>query len=168
MSDKKNHCILFGGKEIPAFEAWSKLEVVNAALGILERFNRQDSQLATPLTRATEHEVRMHLQRLEVSPAPEKGLEVVEIVRALLQKHTPEDTITILSSEHDLDCDLNGLAHLAGVDAYLGCLAEEARVLLRNAISHEQIADLWNESGRPAPGSPFWDHSLIEEILKGA
>jgi len=169
MNDK-DYRILFGGKEIPTFEAWPKLEVANAALGVLERFNRRRPQLATALTRDLEEEVRRHLRHLEIllPTPPKKGADVVEIARALLQRHTPEEAVERLRSEHGLDCDLNGLVHLAGIDAYLSCLVDEARVLLRNAISPEQIAELWNEGGRPAPGQPFWNPTLIEGILKQA
>jgi hypothetical protein len=169
MNDK-DYRIRFRGEEIPAYEAWSKLGVANEALEVLSQFNARRTALATDLTRSTESEVRARLSRLEllVPAAPEKDKNLQDIARALLAIHTPEEALDTLIREHNLDSDMNGLIHLAGAKAYLQSLTNEAEVLSQNAISCEQIADLWNEAKRPAPGKPFWDKKAVEKLINTA
>jgi hypothetical protein len=56
---------------------------------------------------------------------------------------------------------------LAGSESYRHSLALEGAVLTNNSISPDQIAVLWNEAGRPAPGKPLWDRLLVVEVLQG-
>jgi hypothetical protein len=166
MSDK-NPKIRFGGKEIPTYEAWSKLELAHEALGVLERFNQNREALASEHTRSTEVEVRKRLGSLEIllPPAPKRDHDLEDTARALLQDHSPDDALDILRAKHQADCDMNGLVHLAGSETYLQAMAREAEVFRDNRISDQQIADLWNEARRPAPGKPFWDRIAVRELL---
>jgi len=98
--------------------------------------------------------------------APKKTEDLVDAARALLMAHAPEDVIDILQREHNVECDINGLIHLAGPDAYLQSLANEADTLRNNAISYDQIAELWNDARRPVPGKPFWDKYSVRDLLE--
>jgi hypothetical protein len=167
MSDK-NPKIKFGGVEIPTYEAWSKLEAAQEALDILDRFNQRRAELATTFTRDTAEEVRKRLSHVEIimPQAPKKSADLEEIVRALLMTHTPEDVIDILQRDHGIEADIHGLIHLAGTEAYLQSLANEVDVFQQNRISFDQIASLWNEAKRPAPGKPFWDKRSVEDVFR--
>jgi hypothetical protein len=166
---ERDYRILFGGEEIPAYQAWDKLEVAKEALEVLARFNDKWARLATRQTEEAEEEVRKRLGSIEVLlPAPpRKDPDMSDKARAMLLSMTPEEAIDVLASEHNMDCDINGLIHLAGTDAYLQSLANEAVLFQQNAILPEQIANLWNEAHRPAPGKPFWDRFDVERLLGG-
>jgi hypothetical protein len=166
---ERDYRILFGGEEIPAYQAWGKLEVAHEALEVLSRFNERWARLATPTTEEMEREVRKRLGGIEVLlPAPpKKDPDMSDRARALLLSMTPEEAIEILAREHNMDCDMNGLIHLAGTEAYLQSLSNEAELFQQNSILPEQIANLWNEAQRPAPGKPFWDRFLVEQLLSG-
>lgn len=166
---KRDYRILFGGEEIPAYQAWDKLEVAQEALEVLARFNAERAHLATGITNEKEQEVRKRLGGIEVllPTPPKKDPDLSDKARALLLSMTPEEAVDMLASEHNVDCDLNGLIHLAGTEAYLQSLANEAELFRQNAILPEQIANLWNEAQRPAPGKPFWDRFDVEKLLSG-
>jgi hypothetical protein len=168
MSDRDPK-IRFGGREIPTYEAWAKLAVARGALDVLTRFNQGRASLATDLTRDTEGEVRRRLGSLEIlmPEAPSRELDLEDRVRALLLTHSPDRVLDILKREHKVDCDYNGLIHLAGSETYLKSLAIEAHEFQDNRISDQQIADLWNEAKRPALGKPFWDRIAVRELLRG-
>ena len=168
MSDK-DYKIRFAGKEIPAFEVWSKLGLANEALDVLARFNTLRDALATDFTRSTEKAVRQRLSSIELMlPAPpKKDQDMQEVARALLSSHTPEEALDILRREHNVDADMDGLIHLAGREAYVQSMAAEAGTFRQNAISFHQIPDLWSDAKRPAPGKPFWDKAAVEALLKG-
>ncbi len=167
MTDK-DYRIRFAGEVIPAYEAWGKLETAQAALSVLEQFNRKRTGLATELTQKTEEDVRRRLAKIEVlgPTPPKKAPDLTDKVRALLLQHTPEEVISILDSEHKVDCDIHGLIHLAGTDAYFASLGNEVQVYSQNAITYEQVADLWNEAKRPSPGRPFWDASSVKSLIQ--
>ncbi len=164
---KPNPTIRFGGREIPTHSAWSKLEIATQALEVLSRYNRELTPLATDLTRKTEAEVRKRLGEIEIllPKAPKRSDDLVDKARALLLLHAPEDVVEMLEQQHHIECDLDGLIHLAGAEAYLQALTNEAEDCRRNAISYEQIAQLWNDAKRPAPGKPFWDRISVERLL---
>lgn len=166
MSDK-DYKIRFAGEDVPAYQAWEKLEAANAALSVLENFNRNRFPLSTEVTRDTEQKVRRHLSEIELLlPAPpKKDADMTDKAKALLMQHSPEEAMDILSREHNMDCDIHGLIHLAGIEAYTQSLTNEATVLGQNAISPEQVATLWNEAKWPAPGKPFWDARAVRKLL---
>ena len=168
MSDR-DYRIRFADQEIPAYEAWGKLEVAQEALAVLARFNESRPHLATRVTEDNEREVRKRLGSIELllPTPPTKDPDMTDRARALLLTMTPEEALDVLASEHNLDCDLNGLVHLAGTEAYLQSLANEAALFRQNAILPEQIAALWNEARRPAPGKPFWDRFDVAKLLEG-
>jgi hypothetical protein len=166
MNDRNYH-ILFAGEMIPTYRAWSKLEVAQEALKVLSDFNENRPQLATAETRQREKEVRKHLGGIEIllPTPPRKDPDMSDKARALLLSMTPEEAIDVLASEHNTDCDINGLIHLAGTEAYLESLANEAALFQQNSILPEQIANLWNEARRPSPGKPFWDKYEVQRLL---
>ncbi len=164
----KDYRIRFAGEEIPAYQAWRKLEAAQAALSVLEQFNRNRTSLSTEFTQKTEEEVRRRLAKIEVlvPTPPKKTPDLTDMARALLLQHTPEEVIDILGSEHNMECDINGLIHLAGTEAYFVSLGNEVQVFSQNAITYEQVADLWNEAKRPSPGRPFWDASSVKALIQ--
>lgn len=165
MSDKDPK-ILFNGVETPAHEVWAKLELANRALGVMDRYNQGRPELASDYTREVAEEVRKRLGNIEVlMPKPrQKDTGQEDRAKLLLRTHAPEEVIEILKREFALDCDLPGLIMLAGTGPYLTSLANEASLLQNNAISWEQIAELWNEAHRPVPGKPFWDARTVEQL----
>jgi len=167
MTDK-DYRIRFAGEEIPAYQAWKKLEIAHAALAVLEKFNLKRTSLATDLTREKEEEVKRRLAEIEVQvpSAPKKDKDLTEIARALMSKHAPEDVMDVLRREHGEEIDINGLIHLAGTEAYLTSLANEVQMFSQNAISYDQAADLWNEAKRPAPEKPFWTASSVKALVE--
>jgi hypothetical protein len=165
---EKDYRVWFAGAQIPTFEAWGKLEIANRALEVLKHFNARRQQLSTDLTRRTEDVVRKRLAGIEVlvPERPPQDDTLATEARALLLRHAPEEVLEILRRDHKVDCDLNGLIFLAGPETYLASLTHEAEILVRNAVSVDQIAGLWNEAKRPVPGKPFWDVAAVRALLK--
>lgn len=168
MSDR-DYRILFGGAELPAYQVWGKLEVAKSALEVLTRFNAERALLSTEATRTTEVDVRKRLSDIELILPTQatKDPDMSDRARALLLVMTPEEAIEVLRTEHNVGFDLNGLVQLAGTETYLESLSNEAEVFKQNAILPEQIASLWNEARRPAPGKPFWDKFAVQSLLDG-
>jgi len=162
----KDPKIRFAGQEIPSHQVWPKLEMMNQALDVIDRFNGNRPALATDYTRNVAREVRNRLKRIEViMPRPKKTLDLEDKARALLQMHTPEEVVEILNKQDHQDYDLQGLIFLAGTEPYIKSLANEAELLSQNKISWEQMAHLWNEAKRPIPGRPFWDARTVEQVV---
>jgi hypothetical protein len=166
----KDPKIRFAGREIPTHQVWAKLEIANQVLDVMDRYNEKRPDLASDHTREVAQEVRKRLAGIEifVPPRPEKNLDLEDQARVLLKNHTPEEVIDIFKREHNLDYNLQGIIYLAGEEAYLNSLVNEAHLLRNNAISWDQMAQLWNEAKRPVPGKPFWDARTVEMVVRGA
>lgn len=82
----------------------------------------------------------------------------------LLQQNSLEDVLGLLSENHGIELSLPKLIQLIGRKEYLAALKREFNELLKNAISFEQIAVLWNELERPAFGGPSWNSRSISML----
>ena len=97
---------------------------------------------------------------------PQRDDTIEDLARTLLLRHTPEEVLDTLRRDHNVQCDIHGLIHMAGTEVYLESLTNEAETFLRNKISIDQVASLWNEAKRPAPGKPFWDTPAVRTLLE--
>jgi hypothetical protein len=50
---------------------------------------------------------------------------------------------------------------MVGKQPYIGSLKKEVGFLHNNGISNEQIAELWNELGRPGPSGADWTKETV-------
>ena len=169
MSDSLEPKILFNGQYIPAHEAWKRMETATVATEILERFNTTFPDLATEETRAVVPLVRQRLKDVEVRlpKIPAKAPEIKELAIALLKTTSPEEVLDTLQVEFDTELDIQQLLALTGKEPYLSSISQEANELTTNKISNDQMAELWNELRRPAPGGGFWTAAKVEKLLSG-
>ena len=159
--------IRFGGRWIPAHEVWEKMETASVVAEAIERFNIRFPNLSSTETRKVVPLVRQRLKNIELR-MPAKDSEkanLTPIITRLLATQTPEDTLDLLEHEHGVKLSMEQLVKLAGDGPYVGSLVREAEVYKENRISAEQTAQLWNDSGRPAPGSGLWTTEKVEKLL---
>ena len=64
-----------------------------------------------------------------------------------------------------IDISLEDLVYLVGEKTYMETMKRQATEFYENKILPEQVADLWNQAGMPAPGKAHWTKSDIEKIL---
>lgn len=169
MTDTLEPKILFNGMLIPAHEAWKKMETATVATEILERFNKKFPNLATEETYAVVPIVRKRLKEIELRlpKLPPKAPEIKGRAIALLTKTSPEDTLDTLRTEFGSEIDVQQLLAMTGKEPYLRSIAQEANELTTNKVSHEQMAELWNELKRPSPGGGFWTAAKVRRLIDG-
>ncbi|MCP3671153.1 MAG: hypothetical protein GY814_12115 [Gammaproteobacteria bacterium] len=56
---------------------------------------------------------------------------------------------------------MHKLIKTVGKDAYIAAMRKEVIFLRENGVAFDQIANLWNELGRPGPGSGPWTESSV-------
>lgn len=165
--------INFGGEQIPAHEAWGRLETLSTATDLLDRFNADHPDLATEFTVQVVETVRHRLQRIQLTmPAKggneggdTNGVDEVNLAKELLAKYSPEEVLEMLEAEHGVEMNIHALSQ-AAAEAYVQALAREAVELEANMVLPDQMADLWNELGRPAPGGGLWTTSKVHQLIK--
>lgn len=168
MSDNEPK-ILFAGQWVPAHSVWKKLEAASIAADVIERFNSRFPTLSTESTRIAPSHARRHLKGMELDIGRSKELaRIGDIACELLKEYPPEDVLEILARDHDVEWDLVALIEVAGAQAYTDALAAEAGEMQANRILPEQLAQVWNDLGRPAPGGGLWNKRKIEELLNKA
>jgi DNA polymerase III gamma/tau subunit len=161
--------IRFGDKEIPTYEAWSKLEAANMAARHLESLNERFPELASEATRSAVKTTQQRLKSVEVlvPQAPKKSPELEDVVLGLLHQHSLEEVAEKLQQEQGLEIDMAGVVFLIGMERYCVILGEEVNMYRANALSDEQIAELWNETNRPVPGGqPRWNAASVSTLIK--
>jgi len=148
------------------------LGLVNAVDACAERLhllNEQYPELASSASiggvmhwrkRRIQHRLRKPEPAAEVSGGPD----IKAVALGLLKRNGLEDVLDILLEKHSIDLSLPKLIHLIGKEAYIASLKREAGQLLQNAISYEQIANLWNDLDRPALGSASWNSRTISVL----
>jgi hypothetical protein len=158
--------IRFGDQWLPAHQVWSKMETASVVADAIARFNERFPQLASAETRNVVPLVRQRLNDIELR-MPEKAAppDHAATAAALLGAMAPEAVIETLADRHGLALDLKQLVQLAGEKPYAGALQREARILELNRISPEQVAQLWNDAGRPVPGGGLWNAQRIGAML---
>ena len=167
MSSDDEPKVRYGDGWIPAHEAWQKTEVLHTAIDQIERYNRNRPELATALTKKSVPAMRKRLQEIEVHmpPRPRKTPELAGIAARLLARSPAEEVLKTLAAEHDCETDMSGLLYLVGEERYTQALQREAAELTASYISHEQIAELWNDTQRPAPGGGRWNPEKIAALI---
>ena len=97
----------------------------------------------------------------EESKSKQPAIDLQSIAIELLKQNTLEDVLDLLADDHNTEMSLTELVHLIGNQQYLIALKRDLNELLKNAISFEQIATLWNDLERPALGGPTWNSRTI-------
>lgn len=142
---------------------------IDACADRLDFLNQTFSTLATPTTlRGVElwrqYRTRPPVAQSEALPQTEEQQSAVDlksIAIELLKKHSLEDVLDLLATDYSCEMTLPELIHLIGRQQYLIALKRELKELMKNAISFEQVATLWNDLGRPSFGSPTWTSRAI-------
>jgi len=145
--------IRFGGNWIPAHDLWKKMETVTAVMQKIDRFNRKFPELDSADTRDVVPLVRQRLKEIELQmPRNANFSDLTNAAAELLGSLTLEEAIDALAEQHGTRVDVQQLIRLAGEKPYLQSLAREAHEPRQNKVSPEQMAQLWNDLARPAPG----------------
>lgn len=167
MADKPaDPMIRFGGEWTPAHEVWKKMETATVVAAAIQRFNEHFPNLSTDETRAVVPLVQKRLKNIELRMPPRDGglPDLGPVVNALLDEHTPEGALEALRERHGVQLELQHLIQLAG-QAYVEALNREATEFEANRVLPEQTAELWNDTGRPAPGGGLWTAAKVNRLL---
>lgn len=143
------------------------LIVAEEAVRQLRRFQGQYPHLTTPeVNIAVEQWGKFKQIRgsLDISSKKEKTGQFDNLSKMaveLMHEHQIEDAMEILAERFSMELDYKKFIGLIGKERYRGALRHEARDLRSNAISFQQMADLWNSMGKPALGGERWTaHSV--------
>jgi hypothetical protein len=169
MTEFDDRLVRFGDKKAPMKKVREVLQSTQSAVDVLRRLNETYPHLASDRSRRTVNEVNHRLKNFLVGVDDPKvhkqQVNIEDVARDLLARHGPEEAMELLMTEHQVSCDLQGLLRMAGVEAYQRSLVRDVHELQANKVGYDQIADLWNEFGRPAPGKPFWDAKSVERMM---
>ncbi|VAX11447.1 hypothetical protein MNBD_GAMMA26-2516 [hydrothermal vent metagenome] len=153
----------------------------------LDRLNNTFPSLANNFTRNTVEEFRRRPIKLEqhfmvekscssiginnpakpdVSDTDNEDQELTNIIHELLVIHGLEDVLDILQTKHQSTLNMVQLVNLAGPKAYIQALRREAREFQANAISVEQVAQLWKDFGRPTLDNSAWTANSVSMLLE--
>ncbi|MEJ2577325.1 MAG: hypothetical protein P8106_11810 [Gammaproteobacteria bacterium] len=160
--------IRFAGRWLPAHQAREKLAVAIEAMERVERFNERFPDLATAATLGVVPRVRRRLARVKALALPLTSKDAKALrkkAHGLLGANPPEDVIDALQEDFASSLNLQTLVAMVGMPAYLEALHREALVLRQNRISAEQIAVLWNDLARFAPGGGRWTERWVQRLL---
>ena len=158
--------IRFGDEWLPAHEVWNKMETANVGVDAIHRFNEQFPHLASADTRSVVPLVRQRLKDIQLWMPQEAELpNLQDVATSLLKSMSPEEAIADLADNHGTRLDMRQLIRLAGDQAYLEALGREAAEYVVNQISPDQMAQLWNDAGRPAPGGGLWSEKKVGALL---
>ena len=148
-------------------------EAVDACADQLDRLNNQFPNLAGKSTRESvihwrnrKIQVRLHQTHGDKGAKGNRNDDVKKLAMKLLENNGLEDTLDILLAKHQKDLTLPKLIHLIGKGEYIVALRKDAGLLLDNAISYDQIAQLWNDLDRPAMGSPKWSGRSVSILVE--
>lgn len=159
--------IRFGGKWIPAHDAWKKMESATVVVEHIKRFNETFPHLSSHSTREVVPLVQRRLRDIELHmPARYTAPDLTNIAADLLDSLSPEDALQTLAERHGAELAIDQLITLVGEQAYLSCVQREGRDFEMNRISADQTAQIWNELGRPAPGGGLWSAKKVCALLE--
>jgi hypothetical protein len=85
---------------------------------------------------------------------------------ALLEKHQIEDAMEILAERFSTPIDYPRFIALIGHAGYRSALRHEIKELQDNAISFQQMADLWNSLGKPTLGGNRWTAHSVSMLVE--
>lgn len=151
-----------------------KYEVVFAAreaLGHLQRITHDFPHLATQSVRVaieTWNEdmfrkgelilVQKQRAKAEQDALEKRAIELIEV------NHV-DDVLDMLNQDSSRELDYLDLIDMVGKDRYIEALSREAIELKVNAISPEQAAELWNNSGKPTVGGERWTATGVSVLM---
>ena len=148
-------------------------EAVDACADQLDRLNNQFPNLAGKSTReSVSHwrnrkiQVRLHQTNGDKGAKDNRIDDAKKLAMKLLENNGLEDTLDILLAKHQMDLTFPKLIHLIGKGEYIAALRKDAGMLLDNAISYGQIAQLWNDLDRPAMGGPKWNERSVSILVE--
>lgn len=84
----------------------------------------------------------------------------------LMQTHQLEDVLQLLSESFSFEVDYARLLGLVDQRLYVDALRRDINELLRNSVSLEQAAQLWNSMGRPSLGGEQWSEESVSAIMR--
>ena len=152
-------------------------QALDACAERLDSLNRSYPELASPISQGAVEQWHQTKVSLGLNPGPCEDLESQDKnsddslhearKRAieLLESNGLEEVQDILQTEHALTLNMPKLVQLIGNTAYRGALKKDAELMLHNAITYEQIANLWNDLERPAFGAPDWNPRSVSVLL---
>lgn len=153
----------------------------------LDALNEKYSELATGKTTKAVKDMRNLLGAIEVTPlnqgehvdnvtlvAPKAGddkggglspEEIKSIAQGTLLHNGLDDTLDILDTKYKVSLSTEELVELVGPDAYKDALKREGEEYRANSISFDQIAQLWNDFGRPPLGEGNWTSISVSSVV---
>lgn len=169
MANEKKTFIKIAGMDIPIHLAWKKITVLREASDVLDRLNEKYPKLSSDFTQDILPIVKHRLDSAigEYTPPPELSTDFIEYLKQKIKTHAPEDCIDLLFREKNIEINLNDLVNAIGSPLYLAALKREAESdeYIQNKIAPEQIAQIWNDMKRPAPGKDHWVTKDVEKLL---
>jgi hypothetical protein len=84
----------------------------------------------------------------------------------LLATHQMEDVMQLMSEKFSVEISYQRLIELIGQEQYVDALCSEVEIMMRNSVSLEQAAQLWNSMGRPSLGEERWTEGSIISIMQ--
>ncbi|MCB1752225.1 MAG: hypothetical protein KDI74_10940 [Gammaproteobacteria bacterium] len=144
---------------------------MDACADRLEYLNQCFPGLASPTTLEGVVQWRQRRSQNPIQDSDENSqktkqpdIDIAAVAVGLLQQHSLEDVLELLLENHGVELSLPELIQLIGKQEYLGALKRDVSELLKNAVSFEQIATLWNDIDRPAFGGPVWTSRSISML----
>lgn len=147
------------------------IAVAEEAVGVLKKLKGKYPHLVSPYVEAAinnwdkyfsggfhEAQVKSKMERAEREA-------LARLAAELLKTHQMEDVLQQLSEEFSVSIDYIQLIDLIGKDAYMISLSSEIALLEENSISREQIAELWNNLGKPVLGGVRWTESDVSSLV---
>ncbi|MBF0255561.1 MAG: hypothetical protein HQL47_03690 [Gammaproteobacteria bacterium] len=176
MSDKgkqDDQRVRFGSNQILMPEAKRKLALADEAQDKLVQLTERYPDLATDyvqnmLKNAGPRKSAAGKAEAGVKKQAQPGL--AELVAGLIGQMSVDEIIETLSRNHGIEVNSDDLMLAVGEDVYADMLRREAAEYRQNALSDEQIADLWNQSGINNLLGGRWDTWAVNQLLatKGA
>jgi hypothetical protein len=152
-------------------------QALNACAERLDSLNQSFPDLASPTTEEAVSQwnrikvsLGLNLETSRDSESQEKdsedpGYESRKLAIELLENNGLEEVRDILQTEHALTLNMPKLVQLIGNAAYRDALKKDAEQMLQNAITYEQIANLWNDLERPAFEAPNWNPRNVSVLM---
>jgi len=160
--------VKFGNEWIPTHLIWKKMDAMNVALDVLDKFNNKYPHLSSNITVSTISIVKNRMKNMTFSVSEKTSNKdtILDDTLKILETNSIEDTLVILRKKKGIDVDAKGLIQFIGQDKYLQILQKDIQELTHNMISADQIAEVWNELKRPPPGGGFWTEGKVKQTLE--
>ena len=148
------------------------LEIADVAAVQLERLMRNYPHLVSSHVKSAVEswEERTHrrggieMALVDLKMAEDEALSAA--AAELLESHQMEDVMEMLAEQFSTDVDYDRLIALVGKGCYTSALRRVANELKMNAISFDQMVDLWNGMGKPTLGSDRWTAQSISMLTE--